>query len=452
MRRRSTSIRLTLPLLLLLLAGLACNFGSGAQGISVDEAVRLTLAVKEPAGTAPPAVIAVAATTAPPTEPAPTATFTTAPPTPTVVHMTIPGSPGGVNSFMTDRSSAALAAERRSIGDNFDINLFERPFTATTMDYQGYLDINRAELSAASPWLYVTLFLEQAPPAGTAAWYAAEVDTDLDGRGDYLVVGQGPSRTDWTADGVQVFYDSNNDVGGANPIAADPPPQTGNGYDQKIFDQGQGTDPDMAWIRISPSNPTRVQLAFKYAAVGAPDKFLWGAIADEGVKHPDWLDYNDHFTPADAGSPTSGSSLYPVKALASIDNTCRWAYGFVPTGTEPGICPVPPTPTPKPDGSIAGVAYADYSHIGTRDPGEPGIGNLTVTLGAGACPSSGLASTTTAGNGSYFFGGLSAGTYCVRVHPVNCSWIAVTTDPITVNLNAGENKNGINVGMQQAPC
>ncbi len=346
MSLRRPPFRLMLPLSLLLIAGLACNASPNANAPDVGEAVQQTLAAMAPSGTPAPAI--VAATTAPPTVPGPTATFTLAPPTATVVHINIPASPGGANSFMTDRSSAALAAERRSIGDNFDIDLFERPFTATAMDYQGYLDINRGELSAVSPWIYVTLSLEQAPPAGSTAWYGVEVDTDMDGRGDFLIVGQAPGRTGWTTDGVQAFRDSNNDVGGAHPVAADAPPQAGNGYDDRIFDQGQGTDPDLAWVRISPNNPARVQLAFKYAAIGSPDKFLWGALADEGVKHPEWFDYNDHFSPSEAGSPTSGSSLFPIKALASIDNTCRWAYGFTPTGSEPGVCPLPATPTPLP--------------------------------------------------------------------------------------------------------
>lgn len=450
MSYRRPPFRVTLPLALLLIAGLACNVTPSVKAPDIGEAVRQTVEAIGPVITTAPEI--AAATVPPPTQAEPTATFTLEPPTPTVVHVTIPGSPGGVNSFMTDRSSATLASERRSIGDNFDILMFERPFTTTAMDYQGYLDITRGELSAASPWVYVTLSLEQAPPAGSTAWYSVEVDTDIDGRGDFLVAGMAPGRTEWTTDGVQVFRDSNNDVGGANPITANAPPQSGNGYDDRIFDQGQGTDPDLAWIRIHPSNPARVQIAFKYAAIGSPDKFLWGVAADDGVKHPDWYDYNDHFSPSEAGSPTSGSSLYPVKALASVDNTCRWAYGFTPTGTEPGICPVPPTPTPIADASIAGFAYGDFSNRGTKDPGEPGIGGLTVTLGSGACGSSGLASTSTASNGGYQFGGLGPGTYCVTVLPAHCSWTAVTPDPITVILGAGEHKNGINVGMLESPC
>jgi hypothetical protein len=48
------------------------------------------------------------------------------------------------------------------------------------------------------------------------------------------------------------------------------------------------------------------------------------------------------------------------------------------------------------------------------EPGfEPGIGGVTIHLGNGACPVIGLTSAITAGDGTYAFGGLPPGTYCV---------------------------------------
>jgi hypothetical protein len=37
-----------------------------------------------------------------------------------------------------------------------------------------------------------------------------------------------------------------------------------------------------------------------------------------------------------------------MKALAELDNTCRWTVGFQGTGLEPGICYIPPTITNTP--------------------------------------------------------------------------------------------------------
>ena len=54
------------------------------------------------------------------------------------------------------------------------------------------------------------------------------------------------------------------------------------------------------------------------------------------------FDYNDHMTHAQAGDPNQGyPQVYPIKALAEIDNTCRLAMGFVPTSTVPGLCEAP---------------------------------------------------------------------------------------------------------------
>ena len=83
----------------------------------------------------PPATIP-ASTEFAPTEPAVSPSDTPVLPTPTFVHVATPVNPSGTNSFMTDRSSAALALERHAIGDNLDIGLLERPFTANVMDYR----------------------------------------------------------------------------------------------------------------------------------------------------------------------------------------------------------------------------------------------------------------------------------------------------------------------------
>ena len=191
------------------------------------------------------------------------------------------------------------------------------------MDYRGYLDLNRGELSIGAPWIYVTLFLEQAPPPGTLAFYGVEVDIDVDGRGDYLITGAAPASTDWTTNGVRVLRDTNNDVGAAHPMTSDPP-AGGAGYDELIFDQGQGTDPDAAWIRLAPASSSQVQIAFKYSVIGSPDEWTWGVWADEGVNKPEWFDYNDHFTarrcrlshlglqPLSHQGPGGGGQLLPM--------------------------------------------------------------------------------------------------------------------------------------------
>jgi hypothetical protein len=54
-----------------------------------------------------------------------------------------------------------------------------------------------------------------------------------------------------------------------------------------------------------------------------------------------------------------------------------------------------------------------YSGDGIRSESETGIGGVKVHLGAGICPSVGLATTLTASDGTFLFSGLRAGDYCL---------------------------------------
>lgn len=371
----------------------------------------------------------------------PTSTST---PTPTVAHSMFPSGPAAVNSYVIDRSTKGLAAERRANADNFAINLLERPYTAEVMDYVGYLDLTRGEVSSNPPWMYVTIYLEEAPPDGGPAIYGVELDLDIDGRGDWLIFGLAPPGTDWTTDGVHVYRDANNNVGGSNPMNSEASNPSWDGYEDHVFDQGYGDDADAAWIRRVPNHPERVQIAFKFSLI-SDSEFMWGVWADEGVQEPAFFDYNDHFTAAEAGSPVIESSLYPLKALFAVDNSCRWGFGFEPTGSERGVCYVPPTPTPTFTpalGSISGGVYKDYTApLGSKGPGDPPFDGVTVSLGSGACASSGYASTNTLSDGSYSFTSLPAGTYCVSVNiPQNCGgWILTSaTNQYTITLSPGE--------------
>lgn len=73
-------------------------------------------------------------------------------------------------------------------------------------------------------------------------------------------------------------------------------------------------------------------------------------------------------------------------------------------------------------GRIGDLVWSDANGNGVKDAGEVGIGGVTLDLynaGAdGQCDTADdakLASTTTAPDGTYFFGELAAGQYCVRV-------------------------------------
>jgi len=362
-------------------------------------------------------------------------------PSPTIAHLVYPGEPGQPNTWIIDTSTKGQAGSRSTGADLFNTNFLERPFTSEVMDYQAYLDLVRLNLDLSSPWVYGTFVMEGSPPGDSVAVYAMEIDLDSDGRGDWLLLGQVPPGTEWTTAGAQAFRDANGDVGGFSPMNAEQPNASWDGYETLVFEDYFGADPDAVWIRRDPGNQNQVQLAFKYGLIGSPGTFAFGGWADEGLSDPGAFDYNDFMTYDQAGSPYSESSKYPLKELASVDNTCRWTYGYTPTTSFPGLCPLPASPTPTPlPGSISGGVYDDQNLNGSRNSGEPGIPGVTIRIGKGACGSSGLATTTTAGNGSFGFSDLPAGTYCVSVNlPRTCGgWSPTTVTQRTVNLGPGQ--------------
>ncbi|HET7011383.1 MAG TPA: hypothetical protein VFI11_11465 [Anaerolineales bacterium] len=337
------AFRLILATILLAAAVLACGLPTAVPApVDIGAAVTQTL---QAVGTLSAATLLANQPTAP--APQDTLAIVTPEPSPTapIVHVMTPGEPGLPARFMTDRSSSALAAEHRTIADDFFNGFFERPLTLPGMEYQPYLDLTRGEISAGGGWIYVVLFLEGSPPAGASANYAVEIDLDLNGRGDWWIGGAAPASTTWTTDGVRAYRDANHDIGAANPVRSDAPTTTGDGYETLVFDAGGGLDPDAAWIRLSPINSKQVQIAFKHSLIGSDSEFLWGIWADANPQ-PAWFDYNDHFTLEQAGSPLIENSNYPLKELSAVDSSCRWGYDFNPVDNAPGVCRIPATPTP----------------------------------------------------------------------------------------------------------
>jgi hypothetical protein len=66
-------------------------------------------------------------------------------------------------------------------------------------------------------------------------------------------------------------------------------------------------------------------------------------------------------------------------------------------------------------------APGGYRGNGVFEAGEPGIAGVSLQLGDGLCPASQTADVTTGADGSYRFGGLAAGQYCVYLDPASTS-------------------------------
>jgi hypothetical protein len=268
-------------------------------------------------------------------------------------HDVVPGDlpKDRVNHSGDSDSSITADQNRAPSGDRFTLGQFERPFNANTMDqYFPYLDIQDAQIFLDDTFVYVAVILK-GRDANNAfpAKYAAELDLNLDGHGDLLVVVDHPSSADWTTDGVQIFADNDGDVGGSKVINADGSVSTGDGYEALVFDQGHGDDPDAAWVRLSPDDPNTILIAIKRSALGS--HALVGLWAGSHLD-PALFDFNDHLTHEQAGEALKElENFYPVKDLSELDNTCRVPVGFIPSGAEPGVCavavPAKPGATPQ---------------------------------------------------------------------------------------------------------
>lgn len=289
-----------------------------------------------------PAIPTVARATPLPPNPTPVAVTSTSS-TPIVIqHKVVPGElPAERVNHTGDYDSSKTQEERRAPGgDRFLLGQFERPFNAETMDiYYPDLDIHDVSVFEDSLWVYTNITVKGADSEnGYPGNYALELDLDLDGAGDLLVLAHRPSLMEWTSLGVQIWSDEDQDVGGKVVIKADDGGR-GDGYERLAFDQGRGNNPDLAWMRVSPNEENTIQIAFLNLLLIGDRAFLLGAWTGYDDLQPGQFDLDDHFTRAQAGEAmTEIEDFYPIKELSGVDNTCRLAIGFEPTGGEPGLC------------------------------------------------------------------------------------------------------------------
>ncbi|GAB4500263.1 MAG: hypothetical protein OHK003_19720 [Anaerolineales bacterium] len=255
-----------------------------------------------------------------------------------VAHQIFPAEVVATGKIVFDVGSSGTGAEKRApYGDSYNINLLERPFLQD-MTYVPDLDIESYNMSKDDNFHYMSIKLIGFDPNNALGiHYGVELDTDKDGFGDFIILAKPPYTGEWSTVTVQVFADKNHNTSGASPIRSDAP-YSSDGYETLLFDGGAGfgDDPDLAWVRMVTEKNATLQIAFKRSLAG--DVFMAGVLADAGLKDVGQMDYVDRFTEGDAGSSMKDKKDYPLKALFAVDNTCRDAYGFQPTGYEAMIC------------------------------------------------------------------------------------------------------------------
>ncbi|MCB0102367.1 MAG: hypothetical protein H6635_06545 [Anaerolineales bacterium] len=300
----------------------ACSFGQAAPNTETDPVIEATQ---------PPA-----------TEEAIQAALTEAP----IVHTTIPSEPEKNLGNASDNDET-LSHENFDVnfGDDFVKNRFERPFTANMGEYLPEIDIVKFSIGEDDNFFYVTMTLGGLPADGQAlsGHYAIEVDGNIDGRGELLIVASPPFGADWSTDGVQIFADNNGDLGGENPRRRDEN-YNGDGYETLVFDNGRGSNPDLGWARFTNSEAPEIEIAFSKVIFPKVPSFMWSVWASKDGFDPTKFNLHDTTTEEAAGSPDKQNSFYPITGIAAVDNSCRVPVGFQATGTEPLGCPVAGVP------------------------------------------------------------------------------------------------------------
>jgi hypothetical protein len=269
----------------------------------------------------------------------PVPTIPAATPTIVISHSLVPStSIDKAKLTINDVVSVDTAPEKRApYGDSYKSNLFERPFMED-MAYLADIDIVSYSLAYDEKFFYVSIELVGANPNNEIGIdYGVEMDINADGFGDYIIIARPPYSVKWTTDHVQIVQDTNRDTAGLSAERSDAP-LPGDGYDTVVFDGGlpDSEDPDIAWVRVNAGKEATVQFAFKRSFFG--EQFMFGVLADAGIRSIEDLDYADRHTEEQAGSPEKSEKDYPLKALYGVDTVCRAAYGFVGTGDEPRRC------------------------------------------------------------------------------------------------------------------
>lgn len=252
-----------------------------------------------------------------------------------VQHIDIPGDLPeytGIHLYDHNKNTGIGSIE----GDRFYWSKLERPYNNDN-EYFPFLDITDVWFYDADPTWFFTVIAVTGPDANgiLSGQYAVEVDLELEGNGEWLFVANSPTTTDWTTDGVQVWRDSNSDVGGKVAVFPDAEGINGDGYDVLVSD-----DPDAAWMRLSTEYPNSLEIAFKKSLFGEKTKFMVGAWSGTDDLNPALFDLNDHFTHEQAGALNPEySDFYPIDEITEIDNTCRLGIGFEPAKTVKRLCP-----------------------------------------------------------------------------------------------------------------
>jgi pSer/pThr/pTyr-binding forkhead associated (FHA) protein len=205
----------------------------------------------------------------------------------------------------------------------------------------------------------------------------------------------------------------------------------------QVYYGGSSCSPDSVTISISPKHPAGIQAVIFYYRVRES-----GGAASDWSTRPMNAQGGGTYSLSVSGDTLVAGTGFTTEARVPYYFVINAQNGeSVNSDTFRNLdllpCDISPPPPPPQVGSITGGAY-EFGIWGERD-----LSGLTVSLGAGACPSTRLASTQTDNSGDFSFKGLSAGTYCVttsRSPEISNSCYLGSDNEVPVELGAGETR------------
>ena len=246
--------------------------------------------------------------TVPATEPAAATSTSTLLPPPTAVptttliqHLTQPGTATYIDTqflhdcTMTDTNGVPIIPLKiNPICDDWEITLVERPVTSDLSTYLSYLDIQEAQFGANTNWIFARIHpVDVVPSQGNSELnYFLELDLNMDALSDVIITAQDLALSDvvWTTSKARAWRFVDGSV-------------------NLVFDKGVGLDPDLVWVRRTPTKD--IELAFKPALLGDDTSFVWWAWAYQGT-----------FDPAQV------IPLNTLPEVFQIDHTCALGYNL----------------------------------------------------------------------------------------------------------------------------
>lgn len=323
--------------------------------------------------------------------------------------------------------------------DQYQIDMYERPTAQTfqvvraadgterfaASEYFSNLDVVQGRAGFDANFLYISIKVAGldkltsggASREGLVYQYGFRLATNPDGGGGLLVVADQPGLKNagrYGSESTFVYRDANGDVGGTglDVTKSDRTAEvSGNGYERVLASDGRtNSGQRVLWVRTSASDPTVVEFALNYRAVGLTADQLRALPflefeANKGLKDPANYSWNDEYTKSEAGSPyraTAGDpskSEFGTQGLGNIYELDTLRGGRITAQL----------------GSLSGFVFVDANGDGRRDAGDTPIPGVVIVLSwIDANGNLQQISTETGADGSYRFDGLEAGEYTIR--------------------------------------